>query len=272
MRSYRLSLAALLFATSVHAQLPPQPPQNTTPPMAVPPAAAAPAAPNPARLDQMLQRWEQEMKNVQSLSADLHRTTRDKTFGRDEVFTGTAKYMKPNYAVLEMKKKDSDLFEKYLCSGQFLYEYVPAVKKIRVHELPQPKAGQVSEDNFLSFLFGMKAEEAKKRYDLRLVKEDQYYVYIEILPKFPADKVDFQKARLILSVSNYLPRQVWFEQPNGNEITWDVPKINAGVSLPKTDFQPPTQLPAGWTMEKMPRSEAVPKTPEPAPRVVRPQQ
>jgi len=269
MVTYRLALAGLLLGAPVLAQLPTQPTQP-----AAPASAAAPAAPNPARLDQLLQRWEQEMKGINSLACDLNRTTRDKTYGKDELFIGTAKYMKPNLAILDMAKKDNaQVYEKYICSGQYLYEYVPASKVIRVHELPQPKPGQVSDDNFLSFLFGMKAEEAKKRYDMRLVKEDQHYIYIEILPKVAADKADFQKARLILSAANFLPRQVWFEQPNGNEITWDIPKLNAGVTLQRTDFAPPAQLPQGWTLVKVPRADAAtPKQPDAPPRVVRPQQ
>jgi TIGR03009 family protein len=257
----------LLLGSPLLAQAPPTAP-------ATPPAAAAPAAPAPnaARLDALLQKWEQEMKNVQVLAADLNRTTLDKVRGDASTYSGSAKYMKPNLASLQMQKKDNaDAFEKYLCSGQFLYEYAAATKQIRIHEMPQPK-NNVSDDNFLSFLFGMKAEEAKKRYDLRLVKEDQWYIYIEVMPRDQADKVDFQKARLILNSSNFLPRQVWFEQPNGNEITWDIPKILTGADakVQRSDFEPPKNAPQGWTMVKAARSEA-PKPPD-APRVIRQQQ
>ena len=96
------------------------------------------------------------MKNVETLSAQLSRVEENKTFQTVDVFVGTARYMKPNLASLEMQKKDKpDQFEKFVCSGQMLYQYVPAQKEIRAHQLPAPKPGQVSEDNFLSFLFGM---------------------------------------------------------------------------------------------------------------------
>jgi len=61
----------------------------------------------------------------------------------------------------------------------------------------------------------MKAEEAKRRYDMSLVKQDPFYFYIEIGARFPADKADFQQARLVLWRKSFLPRQLWFEQPNG---------------------------------------------------------
>lgn len=275
MRSSPLALAGLLLTSALYAQTPPAVP--TTPPVATPgvPAAPAPAAqPNPARLDALLQKWEQEMKNVQVLSAEMTRTTLDKTYGKAVSLSGTAKYMKPNLAALDMQKKDDPLvFEKYLCTGQFLYEYAAATKQIRVHEMPTPKGGNVSDDNFLSFLFGMKAEEAKKRYELRLVKEDQWYVYIEVLPREAGDKVDFQKARLILNSSNFLPRQVWFEQPNGNEITWDIPKLTTGADakVQRTDFVAPSSAPQGWTIVKATKAEAPKNDAPPKPMVIREQ-
>lgn len=269
MHSFRLALAGLLLTPALYAQqtTPPAQPAQTPPATTAQPITPAPA-PNAARLDQLLQRWEQEMKNIQTLTAELNRTMLDKTYQGTEVYTGSAKYMKPNFALLEMQKKSNpQVYEKYMCSGTFLYEWVPGSKVIRAHELPPPKAGQVGDDNFLSFLFGMKAEEAKRRYDLKLVKEDEWYVYIEVLPRFPADKADFQKSRLVLNKSSFLPRQVWFEQPNGNETTWDIPKIQSGTAIKREEFAPPTP-PQGWNTVRVPRAEAA----QQPPRVVRPQQ
>src|SRR5262249_46737498 len=148
------------------------------------------------------------------------------------------------------KKGNPQVFEKFICSGNVLYEFVPPQKLIRVHELPQPKAGQQAiEDNFLTFLFGLKPEEAKRRYELKLKKEDQWYIYIEILPKLPGDKADFQRARLVLNSQTFLPRELWFEHPNGNEVKWDIPRIENGVRLDRKDFAAPS-APPGWNMVK----------------------
>jgi TIGR03009 family protein len=236
--------------------------------------AQQPAAPvldpNHNRLDSLLLRWEQQMSSVKTILAQCTRTSLDKTFQESEVFEGVAKYMKPNLAMLEMAKKGKpQVFEKYICTGTYLYEYVPQNKVIRVHELPVPKPGQVADDNFLSFLFGMKAEEARRRYELTLVKEDQWYVYIKIQPRFPADRADFQEARLVLNNQTFLPRELWFMQPNGNEVKWDIPKVENGAALVRTDFTAPN-IPQGWTLVRVPRaSEGAPRNDGP-PRVVRP--
>jgi TIGR03009 family protein len=239
---------------------------------ALPAQQAAPPAPSPDRLNVLLQKWEEKMQSVQTLEAQCTRMTLDKTYQSTDVFEGTAKYMKPNLALLDMKKKGRpEVYERYLCTGTFLYEYAPQNRIIRIHELPPPKPGQVAEDNFLSFLFGMRAAEARRRYDIKLVKEDQWYIYLEILPREQTDKSDFEKARLVLLNNTFLPRQLWFMQPNGNEITWDIPKIDsgAGARVARSDFAPPKDPPPGWTFQRVPRQDARRDVP---PRIVRPQQ
>lgn len=254
--------SVLLQATAV-AQQPPQNPPGGQPPVLDP-------ARN--RVDQLLVRWEAEMKKVQSLSAQCTRLEENKTFKVTDTYQGAARYLKANdagrvtnLAMLDMRKVDKqgkpakpDVWEKFVCTGTLLYQYVPSQKEIRVHQLPPPKSGQVVDDNFLSFLFGMKAEEAKKRYDLKFVKEDQYYYYIEVFPRFDQDKADFQKARLVLNKDSFLPRQLWFEQPNGDTVTWDVPKLELNAPLNRQEFDRPA-VPQGWKQVQAPA----------APRVIR---
>lgn len=239
------------------------------------PQAATPPTANAERLNQLLLRWENRMQTVQSLAGDIERKTVDKSFGTTEIFVGYMeqgtgfRYLRPNLAFLELRKQNKpEVFEKYISTGVFLYEYVPQTKTVRVHDLPQTP-GQAGND-FLSFLFGMKAEEAKKRYDLRLSKEDQYWIYIDIFPKTDADRAEFQQARLVLSSTTLLPRQLWFRGPgvNGNEITWDIPRIQVNANVARTDFAVPA-LEKGWTLQRMPARNAA-ANPVVQPRVVRP--
>lgn len=248
MRYVWLALAGGLWVGAASAQVP-QP--------------AAPFDPAHNRLDALLLRWEQELQKVDTLDAQIVRTTDDKTFQVKEVAEGVARYKKPNLALMELHgKTNPQLFEKYVCTGTYLYEFAPASKEIRAHELPPPKPGQVADDNFLSFLFGMKAETARQRYDLRLVQEDKYYIYIEVYPRTAEDKADFSRARLVLNNQTYLPRQLAFEQPNKNTIIWDLPRLTSGANINMADFAQPV-TPPGWKMVRVPRTD-------PPPRVVRP--
>jgi TIGR03009 family protein len=247
-----LSVLPVLLMTSawVLAQQAPPPP----------PAAGA------TQLDAVLAGWEQTMSSVRSLQADCQRTELNKTFQSTEIFKGTAKYLKAagagqgSRASLELYKQtpqgpSATIYEKYICTGTYLYEFVPANKVIRIHDLPKPKVGQISDDSFLGFLFGMKAAEAKQRYHMTLTPSDQYYHYIIIQPKLDQDKEGFTKAQLVLRRDNLLPARVWFCHPNKNEITWDFPQTRANVNIPPSAFEQP-RLPTGWQWERVTEAKA----------------
>lgn len=219
-----------------------------------PPAAAANPAASAAALDQHLAAWEREMKKVQTLTAVLNRIDKDKSFGTTSRFSGHAKYMKAgngtnamNLGLLELRPeaRKNEIAEKIVCTGTYLYQWAVAQKEIRRYEVPRSNNNQLGEDSFLSLMFGMKADEAKRRYVLKMAREDQWYVYVDVVPRFAADKADFARARLVLHRSTYMPRQLWFEHANGNEVTWDVPRIDTRTPIERRAFDAP-QAPAGW--------------------------
>ncbi len=220
------------------------------------PGQPGPAGPgvNP-RLDLYLNNWEQAMTKINSLEARLKLIEVDKVFGNKSTSLGIAKYTKVgaqgaqnSLALLELVKeqKPTELDKKYICTGTYLYEILPATKQIKAHEMPKPKPGQVGDDNFLLFLFGMKAQEIKRRYNITLSREDDHYGYFDILPINASDRADFQKAQLVLGRQNALPRRVWFVRPNGDETLWDLEKIDTNANVAPAEFQAP-QLPQGWT-------------------------
>lgn len=274
MRTCVIVLAALLVPGGLAGA-------QTTP--AGRPGPATPADATSAKLDGYLQRWEQEMRKVQTLAAVLARTDKDKAFGTSSEFVGTAQYMKSgagpsslNLAALELKQKGkADVADKFICTGTYLYQFLPAQKEIRAYEMPKPKPGQVADDSFLGFLFGMKADVAKRRYVLSLAStktapqgEDAYYVYVDITPRFPEDKAEFSRARMVLNKDTFLPRQLWFEHANGNETLWDIQRVQAGVTLDRRLFDAP-KVPPGWKLVPVKKTaEAAPANVPP--RVARP--
>jgi len=165
-----------------------------------------------------------------------------------------------------------DKIEKLICTGTYVYRFAPEYKEIRVYDLA-PKAGQVSEDNFLSFLFEIKAEEAKRRYDLSFFNEtDKNYYILKIVPRLPADRAEFQVAYLALSRTTLLPRTLIMDDPKGNRTQWDIPIIESGANVvDRREFTAP-ELPKGWQMRRMPReSAAQSQRPEDLPpRIARP--
>jgi TIGR03009 family protein len=211
-------------------------------------------------LDKVLLRWEEEMMKVQTLAAQLERTETDLLFKSERVLVGYAQYMRVpgarplNKAMLEMRPKGrekEELAEKYVCTGTYLYQYSVLQKEIRAYRLPEPQAGQGGNDNFLAFLFGMRAQEAKQRYDLTLDREDQYYYYINVLPRLPDDKGDFERAQVVLHKDTFLPRMLWFQKNKDSTTTWQIPAIKGGIQVDPSAFDAP-KPPQGWKLTEVP--------------------
>src|SRR6516225_7836041 len=123
----------------------------------------------------------------------------------------------------------------------------------------------MQQESFLSFLFGMGAEQAKARYHMTHVvpkPPDKYYHYILVKPKLEQDKSDFIEARLSLYRSNNLPAQIWYLQPNKNEIEWNFSDLQMNVQIPLKYFQW-EEIP-GWKTERVQPKMSGPTTVRPA--------
>ncbi len=173
MRKIAYTLTALLLGVPLLAQQPVAPQQP-------------PADP---KLEAALGAWEKAMGSLSTFVIQCSRTKVDKTFGTVDQFEGVAKYLKPDKAMLHLSHKTkAGVFEKFIINDRALYEWAPANKVVRIHQLPAAKKGQMGDDNFLSMIVGMKAADAKNRYLLRLLpppQGDTWYQYIEVLPRRP---------------------------------------------------------------------------------------
>jgi TIGR03009 family protein len=263
MRPLSATLAALLLAVSpLAAQTAPAPP---------PPKNDKVPLPDPELTD-LLKAWERKMTSVERLAVKCSRTEVDGLRGKEQVFSGGAWFLKPNMAMLDLTKvtdpkddrdkpKDREL---YISNGNHLYEFQWKNKLVRIHELP--KDGGISDDTFLAFLFGMKAEQARQRYTLRAeVKPNANdYIYLNVLPKTPGDKQEFSEAQLVFYAPKIgtlnpkwadwalLPARLWFKNPNGNQVIWTFSEANLSPRLEKSNFVPPSlkELPKDWRIEK----------------------
>jgi TIGR03009 family protein len=228
----------------------PRPPP--TAPAPVPPSGNSPqpqvVAPN--ELDHVLRRWQEALSNLHAVSCQFTRTTIDKTFQTTEIYEGSLQYLKPNLGVLEMHKRNQpETFDKYVRNGNLLYLYSPKEKLIRVHELPLPSELPDHAESLQSYILGMDLEYFKKGHTLKLAKTDPWYLYLEITPRIAAEGAMFQKARVVLSAQRCLPRQLWFLEPNGTEITWDIPILDNDVKLEPKAFAP--SVPEGWRIQRL---------------------
>jgi TIGR03009 family protein len=240
---------------------------------------AQPPAADP-RLDQLLLRWEKETSRCETMAAEVVCSRKNPVFNRTEKLVGFAKFMRQpqgDYlARLELKsQEDPNRYEKYICTGSYVYVFRPEERVIYIYTVPKSQAGQLPDDGALPFLFGMKAQTAKKRYNLKIAKENEFYTYVEVQPVFPRDKADFSYARLAILNKEYpnlpkdLPKEIFWVEPGQVEVKWDITKLQRDVpgAVDRREFAQP-ELPPGWQWKNQAASTAPPAASRP-PTVIR---
>ena len=130
---------------------------------------------------------------------------------------------------LPRAKASNDISEKFVCTGTYFYLFNPEQKEIQARELPRPTPGAMPDDNFLG-MFGLRVEDAKRRYNLKLAKQDDFYIYIDILPRFRRDQAEFEWARIVLNKSNFVPATAAVHVQPGNNGTQTVAGTFAELS------------------------------------------
>lgn len=224
MRLPGFSLAVLLIGVPVAWA---QPPGAPGVPGAQPPAVQ----PKPAdpKLDAHLNAWEKTMGGLTNFRVDLGLKRTDAVFKKDRLYSGSVLCMKPNFARLRLDYDGDPTkadYEAYICDGKSVYEYNGLQRTITEWKLPNAAANPAggTDNLMLDFLSGMKARDAKQRFDMELFKEDENYVYLDIKPVQARDKTEFQQLRLALygprTKFAYLPAQVYMVKPNGDTEQW----------------------------------------------------
>ncbi len=267
-----LALGIILAAT---ATLTAQPPAGAP---AAPPPAAAPPTPDPV-LVRHLVAWEEVMKTAGTFYSECTRVVR-KPLARVEITSkGDIRCMRPGLARTMLATQpgagqpaDMNNFELYVVTQRAVYQYEGAEKKATEYRFP---AGGRPQNLLLDFMSGaITAQAALERFDIKVAKEDDHYVYLEILPRTGPDQQDFQSMMLVLfrnapGLPAYLPAQAQITKPLGQTVedwTFKAPRANVKGVTP-VDFQP-LKLPPEWKTEvKQAPPAAGPPGPNPGGRV-----
>jgi len=225
---------------------------------AAPPAAqqtqAAPASSN-IDVETLLRQWEGQSSKLKTLDVSIFRRDDTPSFDEIEFFEGRAIFKNPNLAFINFKKikqdaagnpikKNDDKWdsaddERIVCTGTEVWQYKSDTRQIFVYPLEKDQAAKAIEEGPLPFLFNMKAEEAKKRYAIELMKPetmkdpDPNSYYVSIIPKLDVDRESFSQAFVRLDRSFMLPVQIILYAPNGKgtkNFTLNPVKPNAAVN------------------------------------------
>lgn len=188
-------------------------------------------------VDILLRDWAQKTSQINSLYAEFTRTTVDNVWGTKESAKGSARYLAPQKARLDILGENA---ESYVITGEGeIWEYKPPMKQITVYELPPEmvKQAMAVQDGPLPFLFGTEPEKAKARYRFQIIQRDDKIINVKVFPKLEEDKQHFVWADLRLDGKSFLPTKLVFQEVNGNIVTFDFgEQVWTNIEINAEDF------------------------------------
>jgi TIGR03009 family protein len=203
-------------------------------------AVAAPAQAAPQiNMDQLLTMWAKQSATLNTLELAIYRVDRDAAWGEEEHYVGHAAFENPQRAYLDFRKvklqaqadpknKDKKLFvpvkknnqveskayETIICTGQEVWHYSYDVRRIFVYPLDKNQRKRALEEGPLPFLFNMKAEEAKARYEMTLKEQNEKGYLVKIKPLLREDVDSFSTAYIWLDRKWLLPTRIYLLAPD----------------------------------------------------------
>jgi len=208
-----------------------------------PPAERLRIEPLAPELEQILIEWEQESAKIKTLVGEHERIVYNSVFEVEKVAAGKFFYDSPDKGRIDIKglepkegavskktnpktgqpyRLEADQETRWICTGKEIMNINDAEKSFEMFPLPEELQGTNIIHGPLPFLFGMKADEAKRRFEVAYVaendprKNNEKVVWLTAKPRQDADKENFQLATIILDRKRYLPLAVKLLDPSGN--------------------------------------------------------
>ena len=244
----RVALGILLaIPAGLTAQAPPgAPPGGGTVPVSVPAVAAAPADPV---LVQHLMGWQKAMAQAANFYSECTLSRKNVVRKTEANYKGSVMVMKPGMARLRLQlqpgpgeQPDGNNFDAYICNPRGVYQYSGADKTLTEYKFPP---GQPPKNLLMDFMSGsITAQAALDRFAMKVVKEDQYYVFLEVNPVTREDQQEFSTMTLVLfrdapNLPAYLPARVVITKALRQETEdWSFPNPQVNVA-PNPAKRPP---------------------------------
>ena len=202
-----------------------------------------------AELDATLRIWEKQSAQVQKLTGEHQRFVYDKISGIEKRGKGKFWFASPDRGRLDlvpvkvedgtvnakMKTPDGkpysvrpDIQAIWVCNGQEVLQIEAEQKGYYRTEIPPELRGKNIMQSPLPFLFGMKADEVKRRYRLKFGPSNTFVpgqdgrgkiVHIIAAPTRKSDATNWSQADVYLDGYTFLPRQIVLRDPYGSQIT-----------------------------------------------------
>jgi TIGR03009 family protein len=225
------STSQAILGTPVPAteQLTPANPAETNEQPLAPPFPAL-NADEQRRLSGLLGYWETQSNKVRTFSCQFSRMSYDSVFGPPDkplwIAQGEIRYASPDKGEFRVERvakyeapekeggkpeyqwQETEAREHWICDGNSVFELNAAEKQLIERRLPAEMRGKDIADGPLPFIFGATRAKIDARYWVREVPpppERRGEYCLEAYPKRREDAGSFQRVRLILDASSFLP-------------------------------------------------------------------
>lgn len=271
-----VALCATLFAEVGFTQASPPRSQGPRPTTRQRQTAPPPVSPE---LEKVLREWEVASGKIQRLQGKHKRRVYDLVFKVEKLSFGHFYHEVPDKGRIDIEPADvpkgtkstrmddatgkafaliGDLQEKWVCDGKRIVEINEKEKTATFLPIPPRGQGDNIMNSPLPFLFGMKAERAKERYQLSLIsnkvnlKTRRREIQIQAFPRWQSDGSNWKEARIILDHPTYLPLHIKLVGPTGEKETvfsFSQLQVNKFQLLPKWIGDPFRPSLRGYTID-----------------------
>jgi len=187
-------------------------------------------------LEQILQEWEEKSSRIKSLHGTHKRTVYNTVFEVEKIAAGKFFLQTPDKGRIDLEglevakgaksarigksgkpyRLEEDHAEKWICTGDEIVMVNDDEKTYEVMPLPESVKGSNIINSPLPFLFGMKADEAKRRFQITLKSNSKAQAVLIVTPRMDSDRQNYKQAFIMLEKENYLPTAVKLFDPSGS--------------------------------------------------------
>lgn len=192
------------------------------------------------QLESILRSWELESSKIKVMHGTHYRQEFNNVFSVEKRAKGEFYFEAPDKGRFDMDSVDikdgqkslkvdpntrqpyqlaSSNDQKWICTGNEILIINPVAKEFELFPIPEQMRGEKISQSPLPFLFGMKADEAKRRFELRLHGQNDNAWFIDAIPRTQMDSQNYKHARIVLHKQSFVPMKVYLIDPAGSIMT-----------------------------------------------------
>ncbi len=195
----------------------------------------------PQEFEDLLEKWEQVTKGHHRLKADINIIVYNKVFKTEKRGTGELRFEAPDKGSLVQKPADLRKgrpprkgrdgkpyavgalgAERWVCTGKEIIQIDDEEKICRAVPIAPNMRGQRINEGPIPFLFGLKADEAKRRYKFykyKLRRSQPNWFAFTVVPRRQVDLQEYKRATIILDTEKFVPIAIRKVDTTGNQET-----------------------------------------------------